>query len=650
MTPREESHMELSESIEMLDLQTDKPLPYHRIKSVEVQGGFLDGLKMDFNDYLNCLIGGRGTGKTTILELLRYGLDKMPDPFFYEEKLKALDSLIQGNMGGGVVKIAVETRDGQTLLIERRAGDEATTVRNAEGEQLEFSADRGILFNAEIYSQDEIEEIAKNPMSQLEIIDKFAAQELGEIQDQIQASMKGLDANAAETLRLISDMEMLKKKLAGLPEIIERLKAFALEGGEKTQVLRQEIAFKAIRDKEKRLTGDLKELFESCAAEARTLAEGLTARFQERFDPEVLKGQNKDLMAQCKDECGKAADSAAEALLKGASALAGAETRLGQLLSSLSARHLAQEKHYREVLGAHEQEKAKAQERERLVKRQNELLLDKKKSDALAATLKKRKEERAKLMASLSDLRDKRYHLRETVAARLNEALCSAVRIKVDEFGNTEPYAQLLMAALKGSELKYKRIVDKAVRTVPPERLAAWIETQDEASLSKKLEIDADQTRKIIAAFQGKKELYDLQTVELPDRPVIELKDGQTYKESGLLSTGQRCSTILPILLLRSENPLVIDQPENNLDNAFIYDNVVMTLRKMKGKRQFIFVTHNPNIPVLGNAPNVVVMKADGQKGWKDGEGDVDAMREPIENLLEGGKDAFKERYHRYGY
>lgn len=642
--------MELSESIETLDLQTDKPLPYHRIKSVEVQGGFLDGLKIDFNDYLNCLIGGRGTGKTTILEFLRYGLDKMPDPFFYEEKLKALDSLIQGNMGDGVVKISVETRDGQTLLIERRAGDEATTVRNAEGEQLEFSADRGILFNAEIYSQDEIEEIAKNPMSQLEIIDKFAAQDLGEIQDQIQASMKGLDANAAETLRLISDMELLKKKLAGLPEIIERLKAFQLEGGEKTQALRQEIAFKAVRDKEKSLAADLKELFESCATEARTLAEGMTARFQERFDPEVLKGQNKDLMAQCKDECGKAADSAAEALLKGASTLASAASRLGQLLSSLSARHLAQEKHYREVLGAHEQEKAKAQERDRLVKRQNELLLDKKKSDALAATLKKRKDERAKLMATLSDLRDKRYRLRGTVAARLNEALSSAVRIKVEEFGNTEPYAQLLMAALKGSDLKYKRIVDKAVRSVPPERLAAWIEAQDEASLSKKLEIDADQARKIIAAFQGKKELYDLQVVELPDRPVIELKDGQTYKESGLLSTGQRCSTILPILLLRSENPLVIDQPENNLDNAFIYDNVVMTLRKMKGKRQFIFVTHNPNIPVLGDAPNVIVMKADGQKGWKDGEGNVDAMKEPIENILEGGKDAFKERYHRYGY
>lgn len=643
--------MEITDLIEELNLGTDKLLPYHRIKSIEVQGGFLDGLRIDFDDYLNCVIGGRGTGKTTILELLRFGLAKMPDEFLYEDQAKRLDSLIKKNLGDGMVKVEVETQDGQTLILERHAEDAAPTVCNSDGEQVDFSADRGILFNAEIYSQDEIEEIAENPMSQLDLIDKFAAQELAPVQDQIQAVGTKLGANATETLRLAADLDVLKKKIAGLPEIQERLKAFKLDGDEKTQVLRQEIAHKAVRDKEKRWAADLKEVFESSVAEARSLAESLNASFQERFDADIVKGQNKDLVAPCKDECAKAADAASEAILKGSSILAGAATRLGQLMTSLSARHLAQEKRYREVLGAHEQEKAKAQARDRLVKQENELLLDQKKANAITAAIKKAKAERADLMAKLSDARDRRYQIRQAIAAKLNEALSAAVRINVEEFGNTEPYARLLGAALKGSDLKYNRIVEKAIRTVPPQDLAVWIGRGDEASLCQKLDVDSPQAQKIIRVFQEKrKELYDLQVVELPDRPIIELKDGQTYKESSQLSTGQRCSTILPILLLRSENPLVIDQPENNLDNAFIYDNVVLTLGKMKGKRQFIFVTHNPNIPVLGEAPKVVVMKADGKKGWKDGEGDVDTMRHPIETILEGGKEAFEERFKRYGY
>jgi ABC-type lipoprotein export system ATPase subunit len=102
--------------------------------------------------------------------------------------------------------------------------------------------------------------------------------------------------------------------------------------------------------------------------------------------------------------------------------------------------------------------------------------------------------------------------------------------------------------------------------------------------------------------------------VELYDKPIIELKDGQDYKDSSQLSTGQKCTTILPILLLESENPLLVDQPEDNLDNAFIYETVVKSLREAKGKRQLIFVTHNPNIPVLGDSERVFVLRSTGRK------------------------------------
>lgn len=89
------------------------------------------------------------------------------------------------------------------------------------------------------------------------------------------------------------------------------------------------------------------------------------------------------------------------------------------------------------------------------------------------------------------------------------------------------------------------------------------------------------------------------------------------------------------------------------MDNEFIYSRIVTRLREVKDGRQMIFVTHNPNIPVLGEADLVVVMDSeDGKraKPRKDGVGTVNDCKEHIANLLEGGKQAFERRRERYGY
>ena len=104
------------------------------------------------------------------------------------------------------------------------------------------------------------------------------------------------------------------------------------------------------------------------------------------------------------------------------------------------------------------------------------------------------------------------------------------------------------------------------------------------------------------------------------------------------------------ILLLDSDNPLLVDQPEDNLDNRFIYETVVETVRKIKARRQLIFVTHNPNIPVLGDAERVFVLESNGQRSRKANEGTVDECKDEIVTLLEGGVRAFQERQRRYAY
>jgi hypothetical protein len=78
-----------------------KPRPHHAVLGLRITGGFLAGIELDFADGLNCLIGGRGTGKTTALEFLRFGLRLMPDPKISPQRYRAIEGLVKANLAGG---------------------------------------------------------------------------------------------------------------------------------------------------------------------------------------------------------------------------------------------------------------------------------------------------------------------------------------------------------------------------------------------------------------------------------------------------------------------------------------------------------------------------------------------------------------------
>ena len=124
------------------------------------------------------------------------------------------------------------------------------------------------------------------------------------------------------------------------------------------------------------------------------------------------------------------------------------------------------------------------------------------------------------------------------------------------------------------------------------------------------------------------------------------------------LSTGQKATAVLLLLLLESEAPLIVDQPEDDLDNRFITDGVVPKMRDEKRRRQFIFATHNANIPVLGDAELIVGLSAKGDASQgktrmpSEHMGSIDSrpVRELVEEVLEGGREAFETRRAKYGF
>jgi hypothetical protein len=124
---------------------------------------------------------------------------------------------------------------------------------------------------------------------------------------------------------------------------------------------------------------------------------------------------------------------------------------------------------------------------------------------------------------------------------------------------------------------------------------------------------------------------------------------GDKYQPITQGSPGQRSAAMLAFLLSYGREPIVLDQPEDDLDNHLIYDLIVTQLRQIKHQRQVLVVTHNANIVVNGDAEYVVALKAGNGQAFAGCQGGLQEpeVRATICNVMEGGRDAFRDRYRR---
>ena len=133
-----------------------------------------------------------------------------------------------------------------------------------------------------------------------------------------------------------------------------------------------------------------------------------------------------------------------------------------------------------------------------------------------------------------------------------------------------------------------------------------------------------------------------------------QVPNGYTIKYHGKQlknhSLGQRASALILFVLSQRDNDVVIiDQPEDDLDNQTIYEDVIKLVRKLKPKTQFIFATHNPNIPVLGDAEQIIACAYnDDAIQTKVGSIDCPKIQEAIVSIMEGGSEAFQRRKEIY--
>ncbi len=129
----------------------------------------------------------------------------------------------------------------------------------------------------------------------------------------------------------------------------------------------------------------------------------------------------------------------------------------------------------------------------------------------------------------------------------------------------------------------------------------------------------------------------------------------ENFKDNAQISMGQNAVALLLLILNAAYNmddnrPLLMDQPEDDLDNSYIYSTLVKEFRKSKVKRQVIISTHNPNIPVAADAESILVLKFNGQNGYLSNIGAIDSksVAADVLEIMEGGSEAIKKRTEKY--
>lgn len=153
-----------------------------------------------------------------------------------------------------------------------------------------------------------------------------------------------------------------------------------------------------------------------------------------------------------------------------------------------------------------------------------------------------------------------------------------------------------------------------------------------------------------------KARLRKLTAIRCSDRYALDMRmpdDPTVWRGLEDLSGGQRIAVLLSLLLeTNDDRPLVIDQPEDELDNRFLWDTILPALRRLKGRRQVVVATHDANIVVNGDADQVVLLRASAYHGRVKLEGAIDdpVVRDAIANTVDGGQDAFRLRRLKYGF
>ncbi|MBI5271426.1 MAG: chromosome segregation protein SMC [Burkholderiales bacterium] len=664
--------------------------PEHFIESIEIRDARYMGrgrqpAKLPLNPYFNALIGGRGTGKSTIVHALRlaYRREKELSPtseagltFSRFDKVAKSRTDEGGLRADTTITVQVQ-RDGTPYrLIWRQDGQgHAVEELDTATDSFKPSAGQAITtqrFPVRLFSQGQIAALAgDSQQALLKVIDDAA---------NTQSQQAVFDEAKRAFLAARAQIRDLDGKLQGretltlaLQDVQRKLARF--EGADHAAVLKN-------YQRTSRQSRELERQFEG-SAELATRLKSLAGELIAEDLPEGLFDSAEDSSALSLVQALHAAvTKARQEVERAATALQERGQALrGELEASPWFARIGAAKAAYEQLKADLQQQGVSDPSEygRLVQEKQRLEAELKKLESLQ---KQHTELREKAKSLLEQVQSARRAISAQRSVFLQATLQGNpfVRIELIPYSrDAQGIERSLREVLGAAEGKYvddlyqeqegtapKGLVADLLGTVdlieqPGEWDTAAFEQALQAQKGRLLQACRGQAEfggwfnKFLKAEADKRpEFIDHILCWFPeDGMQVEYSrkgDGRDFQSIGQASAGQRAAAMLAFLLAHGHEPLVLDQPEDDLDNHLIYGLVVQQIRSNKLRRQLIIVTHNPNIVVNGDAELIHVLDFNHQCHVKQtGSLQDQAMRREVCQVMEGGEEAFERRYQRLG-
>ncbi len=619
------------------------PRSIPRLHGIAITGGFLHEEMIHFSDNLNCLIGGRGTGKSTAIRAIAYAFGLNDEFGDYDNCPNSVTVFCEDE--NGILYRYVRTRGGDIEVKAKE--DESVTDVPVDA------------FRIEYFGQGELAKVAEDPLNHPDLFQEFLDRHtnLRDLLETEESLVTSLRENAGRLHPLESAFSQLTVKKKSLEEIEKKLKV--AEDGNLREVVGTQSKLaseKAVRESIQEIATEytngfslsgIQRGFDQIVATAgictqdetsnKTMAAVKAALFKNNA---AVKQKEVELNILLKS-CAKELTALAGELKISHQRMSG---EVATKLADLKARGLATDIPGLELLLR--QKTAVAKEIAGVEQRTDER--------------KQCQEQRAKLRADLKEVRENMTKRRKTQLKGINANLGGTIKdytifVKYDESGITVEFESFMQEKMHGTYLQ-DNLIENVCSRITPSELADLVLECNCQKIATAANVSLDWAEKIVAKLRFWNILFELQALAKQPKPIITVRTKSTPpKEIPVfqLSDGQRHTILLTIAMLAETNvPLVIDQPEDDLDNAFIFSSIVTTLRAIKERRQVILVTHNANIAVLGDSELILPMRRENDCGKTKDRGsiDTDATKQCVMDILEGGPAAFLRRKEMYSH
>jgi DNA repair ATPase RecN len=621
-----------------------KEISYPKITYLSVNQGFLKGQNISFHHGLNCIVGGKGVGKSLIIETIRFALDQCSEE---ESIFKDHSGKIEKRIGySGEVILKFELEQGQKYRIIRKFDGNKNPIQcfnDISGEVYTGKIPR--IFPILVYSQNEIIKTAENEYAQLQLIDNFhSPQTFYSRIHSIADSLKKVDRDFSDTINAISDLEESKKELDTQKEELKIInhslenKLFAemevLEG--KDSEFRKYFNYlDSLKGMINELLIDFKQNYSEPSVnkkysedphipKSHKLLQESRKQFEQTLISEIknVEDQRSKLQKICEDWYPELEQKRAE-YEKMLSESGGNKKDLESKRRNLTSRMIKKEEEVSSLT-------LKVESHSKLVDRRNELL------------------------DQLDLVYSEFYNARKEIFEKLTEESHGRLKLDISKESNSKNFFDQLVIFTKGPKIN-KTVLEKITKTLSPRKFVEYVISSNTENLVKASEISIQNANKIIQHLRNLENFEEFLSIcylaYREDTPVILYrKDDDNYYPLKDLSTGQKCTALLIIALSSGDKPIIIDQPEDSLDNPSVYEDIVSKLRDGKENRQFILTTHNSSVGVASDSDNFIIVEGTASSCEVKHCGAIDrkVVRSGIISHLEGGDEPYHLKSLKY--